>query len=167
MQKSKGDFDMKRFSVIIAAVILCVVLAACGSDNSPNGAGLTPEAPDNAVTEAATEAEAQLPTGLTVDEYIVMLKKDIESKGGMSDDYTIGKVYTDDKGIVYDYTLRKQNAGQDLESVTQAVEQLFGENDAMYKEALNELQTSTGQKLQVKVVYHNADGSVIMDKIYE
>lgn len=104
---------------------------------------------------------------ISLDEYVRAVKKQVNENGGLDDEYTLGNIYTESQGMVYDYTLKKQNAGLSYVEAKQTVRDLMDENDNRFQSTANEVHTKTGQNYRLRVVYHNADGSVIEERTYQ
>lgn len=171
----------KKVIGIIAAVVLVLALIgnvsekhlqnkdkeAQKSSSSVSSSSSKSSSSSSKSSSSSSKSSSKSSDYISLDEYVRAVKKQVNENGGLDDEYTLGNIYTESQGMVYDYTLKKQNAGLSYVEAKQTVRDLMDENDNRFQSTANEVHTKTGQNYRLRVVYHNADGSVIEERTYQ
>ena len=156
----------KTVSVIVSAVlgaaILTSVFAGCTKGGKDSSSKVNIDIPSN----LADNIKTTKPKYPSLEEYISQVKEEVENGAGFDDEYCTSKIYSDADGMVYEYTLREQNAGMGDEEIASLIKEIFDDNDSQFKNAAKELKNDTGIPYSLRVVYLNADGSVIEERKY-
>ena len=144
----------KTVSVIVSAVlgaaILTSVFAGCTKGGKDSSSKVNIDIPSN----LADNIKTTKPKYPSLEEYISQVKEEVENGAGFDDEYCTSKIYSDADGMVYEDTLREQNAGMSAEEI------------ASFKNVAKEILNNTGIPYSLRVVYLNADGSVIEERKY-
>ncbi len=171
----------KKVIGIIAAVVLVLALIgnisekhlqnkdkeAQKSSSSVSSSSSMSSSSSSKSSSSSSKSSSKSSDYISLDEYVRAVKKQVNENGGLDDEYTLGNIYTESQGMVYDYTLKEQNAGLSYVEAKQTVRDLMDENDNRFQSTANEVHTKTGQNNRLRVVYHNADGSVIEERTYQ
>ena len=161
----------KTVSVIVAAVLGTVILTSTFAGCSKSGKDSSSKDSSSKVkidipSNLADDIKLTNPKYISLEEYISQVKEDVDKGPGMDDEYCTGKIYSDADGMVYEYTLREQNAGMSADEAASVIKEIFDDNGSTFKNAAKKLKQYTGIPYSLRVVYVNADGSVIEERKY-
>ena len=168
---------MKRFICLLLILLLCVGLAACSSDSNQKKANDTASGVQSAVEDQVSATEASDASAkssgkyATIQEYLDTPAKK-EALDALNDPESgVGlHVYGDGDTLVYDFTFTEHIGDDRLSSVKETLQSSLEEESSYssYGAALDEIKGMVNvENPKAQVVFHNDDGSVIAEKIYE
>lgn len=157
---------MKRIICVLLIALICVALAACGSNNAtPDSA--TPDS-ESATTVMATVAPED--TFASVSDYLKDPDVSKKIKEGTEDaDSTVSMdVYADGDTLVYEYMYQDHIADDQLATVKENLDSALDANVDTYQNVINELKMYVRiDNPKVKVVFLNDDETEITSKTFE
>ena len=159
---------MKKIICVLLIALLCLTLAACGSDS---GATADSSSASDSTQTAAEEFSTVAPenTFASVKDYLDDPKVSGKIKEGMDDDSTVSmEVYADDDTLVYSYKYKDHIAQEQVPVVKGNLDSALDANTDTYQNVINELKMYVRiDAPKVKVVFLNDDDSEITSKTFE
>ncbi len=112
------------------------------------------------------ESSSETTRTITLDEFVEIVQEQIDDALNDGEHLFSLIVKSDENGMVYEYTSNTAYSESQLDAVTQEVDSHLEKNSSLYKQALTELRTATGENYNITVIYNNRDGSLIREKFF-
>lgn len=163
------------FQIIICALCLFFLTGCTGTENSAYKKNTSDSLSASTGTESLTYNEATngyderpLKKYATLNDYLNDPENsqnfvEIKESGG---DVLEINVYANGNSLVYNYTYISAIAPDDLPIIKSKLEALLDENEDLFYNLKGTVQSQIDEELIIEVIYHNQDGTIIIDRSF-
>ena len=159
---------MKRILLVLLCAAVCVSCTACSWFKKQASATFGGIDQLSIAEVSKVESEGASQTGRSIDDYIDKIYQQLDDSGeSLSDEYCTGRILSEgDDTMVFEYTMREQNAGYSDEEIKRLCDETFVDNKEQYQKVVDEMTAYVGKPCKLIVRYVNADGSIIASETF-
>lgn len=154
---------MKKLSAVLLAALMLIAFAGCGNDKTSENSTASAETD---ITKSETNSSKKFETLQDYFDDPVNTEGFEDIKNAMGNTVDAG-VYVEGNTIVYDYRFLTDIDSSKLGSAKETLDTTLDAYESTYKNTVSEIQNTVDEDITLRVVYRNADKTVITERTYK